>query len=96
MFHFVQYFIMYSGKYMYHLPYHLTTRLVPTVCVSVRFFPQQTVMNRSIFVMQMLYVYCDVRIENVYIIKALRTLRSKRMNEQTAEGPQPPTDCSPQ
>jgi hypothetical protein len=34
-FHSVQYFIVYSGKYMYHLLYYLTTRLVPTVCVCI-------------------------------------------------------------
>jgi hypothetical protein len=39
--------------------------------------------------MQMLYVYCDVRIANVYIIKALRTLCPEGMNEQTAEAPNP-------
>ena len=55
---------------MYHLLYHLTTRLVPTVCVS-RVFLKHIVINLSIFVMQMLCVYCDAEIENLCIIKAV-------------------------
>jgi hypothetical protein len=88
--HSVQYFITYSGKYMYHLLYHLRTRLVRTVFVSI-WFSKQTVINRSIFVMQMHCVYCDARIENLYIIKAVKTLYSEGLSEQAAEGPPPPT-----
>lgn len=80
---------------MYQLLYHLTTRLVPTVCVFVC-CSKQTVINRSIFVMQVLCVYCDAGTENLCIMKAVRTSCSEGLTEQMTEGPQPLTDCSPQ
>jgi hypothetical protein len=83
---------MYNGKYMYHLLYHLATRLVPTVWVAL-WFSKQTVINRSIFVMRMQCVYCDQGIENLCIMNcimnAVRTLCSEGFNKQRTEGPNP-------
>jgi hypothetical protein len=57
---------MFSGKHINHLLYHLPTRFVPTVCVDLS--------HMAKFVMQELCVYCEARIEHLYIFKAIRTL----------------------